>query len=146
LLLQTADGPGMTTLNGLVGHHGVYGCRLYCPLKGRRKDGKPHYYPVLKRPTNYNLSGLPRCTAIQNGTDSSQVVAIQMSMPRIYHSPLKKNISRISPTSLNLKTKLSTNGAKKQVYPDRVCLAAFYANTGWEYLSVVQEILCTGQA
>lgn len=58
LLLQTADGPGMTTLNGLVGHHGVYGCRLYCPLKGRRKDGKPHYYPVLKRPTNYNLSGL----------------------------------------------------------------------------------------
>ncbi|KAF7370240.1 hypothetical protein MSAN_00654800 [Mycena sanguinolenta] len=57
LLLETADGPGMTCLNGLVGHHGVYGCRLYCPLQGRRKDGKPHYYPVMKLPTNYTLSG-----------------------------------------------------------------------------------------
>jgi hypothetical protein len=27
----TADGPGMTYLNGLIGHHGAYGCRLYCP-------------------------------------------------------------------------------------------------------------------
>lgn len=57
LLMQTADGPGMTGLNGLVGHHGVFGCRLYCPLKGRRQDGKPHYYPVMNLPTNYNLAG-----------------------------------------------------------------------------------------
>ncbi|KAJ7653464.1 hypothetical protein B0H17DRAFT_1147055 [Mycena rosella] len=57
LLMETADGPGMTCLNGLVGHHGVYGCRLYCPLKGRRKEGKPHYYPVMKLPTNYTLVG-----------------------------------------------------------------------------------------
>ncbi|KAJ7303736.1 hypothetical protein DFH08DRAFT_644676, partial [Mycena albidolilacea] len=26
---------------------------LYCPLKGRRKDGKPHHYPAMKRPTGY---------------------------------------------------------------------------------------------
>jgi hypothetical protein len=57
LLMETADGPGMTGLNGLVGHHGVYGCRLYCPLKGRRKDGKPHYYPVMMCPTDYSLDG-----------------------------------------------------------------------------------------
>jgi hypothetical protein len=57
LLMQTADGPGMTGLNGLVGHHGVYGCRLYCPLQGRRKDGTPHYYPVMTLPTNYTLEG-----------------------------------------------------------------------------------------
>jgi hypothetical protein len=25
LLLETADGPGLTYLNGLVGHHGAYG-------------------------------------------------------------------------------------------------------------------------
>ncbi|KAF7371937.1 hypothetical protein MVEN_00051600 [Mycena venus] len=53
LLMETADGPGMTGLNGLVGHHGVYGCRLYCPLKGRNKEGKPHYYPVMTCPTGY---------------------------------------------------------------------------------------------
>lgn len=57
LLMETADGPGMTGLNGLVGHQGAYGCRLYCPLKGRRKDGKPHYYPVMKLPTDYSLAG-----------------------------------------------------------------------------------------
>lgn len=69
LLLETADGPGMTTLNGLVGHHGAYGCRLYCPLKGRHKKGNPHYYPVMKRPTDYAVSGCshpdvdPECLA-----------------------------------------------------------------------------------
>jgi hypothetical protein len=57
LLLKTADSPGITLLNGLVSHHGAYGCRLYCPLKGRRKDGKPIYYPVMKLPTDYKLQG-----------------------------------------------------------------------------------------
>ncbi|KAJ7022372.1 hypothetical protein C8F04DRAFT_959073 [Mycena alexandri] len=57
LLMETADAPGMTTLNGLVGHHGFHGCRLYCPMKGRHKDGKPHYYPVMQRPHNYTVPG-----------------------------------------------------------------------------------------
>lgn len=35
--LGTADGPGMTYLNGLVGHHGKHGCHLYCPITGRHK-------------------------------------------------------------------------------------------------------------
>ena len=34
LLLATADGPRITYLTGLVGHSEVYGCRLYCPVKG----------------------------------------------------------------------------------------------------------------
>jgi Transposase family tnp2 len=32
--LATADGPGMAYLNGLVGHHGKNGCRLYCSMIG----------------------------------------------------------------------------------------------------------------
>ena len=32
--IGTADGPGMTYLNGLVGHQGAYCCLLYCPVKG----------------------------------------------------------------------------------------------------------------
>lgn len=55
--LGTADGPGMTYLNGLVGHVGAYGCRLYCPIKGRRKPGSAHYCPALLKPTNYNVAG-----------------------------------------------------------------------------------------
>ncbi|KIK41507.1 hypothetical protein CY34DRAFT_12978 [Suillus luteus UH-Slu-Lm8-n1] len=30
LALGTADGPGLTYLNGLIGHHSKNGCRLYC--------------------------------------------------------------------------------------------------------------------
>ena len=48
--LGTADGPAMAYLNGLVGHHGKCGCRLYCSITGRRKPGGPHYYPALLKP------------------------------------------------------------------------------------------------
>ncbi|KAI0714307.1 hypothetical protein C8T65DRAFT_543183, partial [Cerioporus squamosus] len=30
LYLATADSPAMAYLNGLVGHNGAHGCRLYC--------------------------------------------------------------------------------------------------------------------
>ncbi|KAF8897774.1 hypothetical protein BD779DRAFT_1667695 [Infundibulicybe gibba] len=54
----TADGPGMTYLNGLVGHMGAYCCRLYCPVKGRRVTGEKHYYPALLKPAgDYNVLG-----------------------------------------------------------------------------------------
>jgi hypothetical protein len=57
LALATADGPGMTYLNGLVGHHGKQGCRLYCSVAGRHKPGGGHYYPALLKPDNYNVNG-----------------------------------------------------------------------------------------
>ena len=55
--LGTTDGPGLAALHGQVGHHGIYGCREYCGLKGRHKPGGPHYYPALLKPTNYDLAG-----------------------------------------------------------------------------------------
>lgn len=55
--LGTADGPGMTYLNGLVGHHGKHGCRLYCPVTGRHKPNGTHYYPALLKPINYEVEG-----------------------------------------------------------------------------------------
>ncbi|OBZ71428.1 hypothetical protein A0H81_08373 [Grifola frondosa] len=57
LALVTADGPGMTYLNGLVGHSGAYGCRLYCSMKGRHKPGGTHYFPAALKPTNYDVPG-----------------------------------------------------------------------------------------
>jgi len=55
--LGTADGPGLAYLNGLVGHHGKNGCHLYCGLQGRHNEGAPHYYPVLKKPVNFDVRG-----------------------------------------------------------------------------------------
>jgi hypothetical protein len=57
LALATADGPAMASINGLVGHQGRNGCRLYCPLKGRRKPGGSQYYPALLKPINYEVDG-----------------------------------------------------------------------------------------
>ena len=58
LHLGTADGPGMTYLNGLTGHSGAFGCRLYCPVKGRRKEHQNHYYPALRKPLgDYDVEG-----------------------------------------------------------------------------------------
>ena len=46
LALNTADGPGMAYLNGLVGHHGKYGCRLFGV--GARVFSKPaHVSSIL---------------------------------------------------------------------------------------------------
>lgn len=57
LALNTADGPGMAYLNGLVGHRGKYGCRLYCSVPGRHKPGGSQYYPALLKPDNYTMHG-----------------------------------------------------------------------------------------
>lgn len=57
LALATADGPGMTCLNGCVGHNGKFGCRLYCPLMGRHKPGGTHYYPARQKPTGFEVAG-----------------------------------------------------------------------------------------
>lgn len=37
LIYVTADGPGLVYFDGMVGHSGKNGCRLYCGLLGRRK-------------------------------------------------------------------------------------------------------------
>jgi len=55
LIFVTADGPGLVYFNGMVGHSGHNGCRLYCGLLGRRKGN--HYYPALLLPNNYNIEG-----------------------------------------------------------------------------------------
>ena len=56
--LATADSPRLTHLNGLVGHMGKNGCRMYCSIHGRRKPRDSHYYPALLKPLPpYNMEG-----------------------------------------------------------------------------------------
>ncbi|KIO01782.1 hypothetical protein M404DRAFT_149465, partial [Pisolithus tinctorius Marx 270] len=55
LIFATADGPSLVYFDGIVGHSGRNGCRLYCGLCGCRKGN--HYYPALLLPNNYNVEG-----------------------------------------------------------------------------------------
>jgi hypothetical protein len=50
LLFTTADEPGLVYWDGLVGHCGKNGCKLYCGIRGRHKDTQSHYYPALLIP------------------------------------------------------------------------------------------------
>ncbi|KIK25416.1 hypothetical protein PISMIDRAFT_96884, partial [Pisolithus microcarpus 441] len=50
LLFTTADGLGLVCWDGMVGHSGKNGCRVYCPMPGRWKFHGTHYYPALLRP------------------------------------------------------------------------------------------------
>ena len=57
LLLKLADAPGMALISGLVGHVGRVGCRLYCPLAGRHKEGSSRYFPARFVPDHFNVPG-----------------------------------------------------------------------------------------
>ncbi|KAJ7767202.1 hypothetical protein B0H16DRAFT_1216180, partial [Mycena metata] len=57
LHLATADGPGLAMIDGLVSHTGAYGCRLFCPVKSRRKPHGSTHYPALLKPNNYAVAG-----------------------------------------------------------------------------------------
>jgi hypothetical protein len=60
LVFAAADGPGLTALDGGVGHSGACGCRLHCPFPGRLQVGGSHYYPVLQLPNDY-AAKVPKC-------------------------------------------------------------------------------------
>jgi hypothetical protein len=48
LAFETADGIALAQMNQVNGHRGYLGCRLLCPLKGRRALNDSHYYPACK--------------------------------------------------------------------------------------------------
>jgi len=47
----------MAYLNSLVGHHGKFGCHLYCLTPGCHKTNSSHYYPALLKPLDYTMAG-----------------------------------------------------------------------------------------
>jgi hypothetical protein len=57
-LFGTADALGLTELDGRVGHHGTYGCRLGCDMKGRHKANSGHYCAAHLRPFNADPADL----------------------------------------------------------------------------------------
>jgi hypothetical protein len=57
LMFVTSDGPGLVHFDGMVGHSGKNGCRLYCGALSRRKGGSTHYYPALLMPRDHCVEG-----------------------------------------------------------------------------------------
>ncbi|EIW73862.1 hypothetical protein CONPUDRAFT_53544 [Coniophora puteana RWD-64-598 SS2] len=84
--LATADGPGLTYFNGMCGHCGKNGCRMYCGVLGRRKTHGKNYYPALSRPDlPYDLPG-------SNHADIS-VYDLPPTASTDYYDNLKKIVS-----------------------------------------------------
>ena len=57
IVIASADSPGAASMSGFVGHSGKQGCRVYCAITGRRRDGDPHYFPVMSKPHSYAIPG-----------------------------------------------------------------------------------------
>ena len=83
LHLGTADGPGMTYLNGLTGHSSAFGCRLYCAVKGRRKEGGNHYYPALLKPNNYDVAGCNHDDVDGSHLPSANIVEYEAALRKV---------------------------------------------------------------
>lgn len=107
LALNTADGPGMAYLNGLVGHHGKFGCRLYCPIPGRHKPNGTHYYPALLKPRDFVMLGCDH-------NDISHDSLPQMS-PQLYFQNLRFVLESPNETQYK-KRRLETGISKPSIF------------------------------
>ncbi|KAH7891063.1 hypothetical protein F5I97DRAFT_1934111 [Phlebopus sp. FC_14] len=56
-LYETADVPELVYWDGMVGHCGKNGCRLYCGIRGRRKTNQNHYSTALLKPRDRACPG-----------------------------------------------------------------------------------------
>lgn len=84
LALAGADGPGIAYLNGLVGHHGAFGCRLYCPVKGWQKEGGTHY---IQHSSNQLATQLK---------DVHMIQSTQLKFPLPHHQKSTNKTSRLT--------------------------------------------------
>ena len=86
LHLGATDGPGMTNLNGLTGHSGAFGCRLYCAVKGHRKEGGNHYYSALLKPNDYDVAGCNHDDVDGSHLPSTNVFEYQTALRKVLTS------------------------------------------------------------
>ncbi|KAF9487804.1 hypothetical protein BDN71DRAFT_1542881 [Pleurotus eryngii] len=49
VMMATADAIGIVEIDGQVGHHGAYACRLQCEMKGHHKPNSGHYFAAHTR-------------------------------------------------------------------------------------------------
>jgi len=79
--LGAANSPGITYLNGLVGHNGKHGCQLYCSITGQHKKGSSKYFPALLKPLNHTVLGCSH--------DDISLTNLPLCSPQLYHENLQ---------------------------------------------------------
>lgn len=52
-----ADRVALAPISGSAGHTAKYGCRNFCDVPGRHKEGASVYYPAFLKPENYAVPG-----------------------------------------------------------------------------------------
>ena len=107
IIFATADGPGSAAMSGQVGHSGKYGCRLYCEMPSRRRDGDGHYFPVMKKPRNYNVQG-----ASHPDIHISDLAQFRRNVSQRYHSNLRYLMN--APNKTQYKVRRLQTGLCKQ--------------------------------
>jgi len=107
LALITTDGPGMKHITGMVGYHGKHGCCLYCGMQGCRENHGKHYFLVLLKPLDYNVSG---CTH-----DDIDVTNLPIPLHRRYHKNMCIVIS-LSNNSQYRTCRLETGISKPSIF------------------------------
>ena len=85
----TADAVAMASLSGFVGHHGGFGCRLFCGVKGRHKPEGPHYYPAALQPdpSRYNVPGSSYIDIDIHNLKPANMAEYQTALVRVRNSP-----------------------------------------------------------
>ncbi|KII89767.1 hypothetical protein PLICRDRAFT_564772 [Plicaturopsis crispa FD-325 SS-3] len=115
LAIVTADGPGMTYFDGLVGHQGAAGCRVYCGLKGRRKPGAKSYYPARLKPNDYDVEGCNH--------DDIPFDNISLPSSERYQKNLRL-LQRVANSAQYKRTRLATGISKPSIFsgfsPERI--------------------------
>ena len=115
IALNTADGPAMAYLNGLVGNHSKFGCQLYCPNPGRHKLNGPHSYPALLKPINYVMPGC-------NHNNLPYTISMISSSQLYLSNPhtLLKSPNKIQYKKQHLETGIMKPTIFLGVHPDRI--------------------------
>lgn len=111
LAFMTADGPGMTEVNGLVGHSGAQGCRLYCGIKGHHKPDVGHYYPACLKPNDYAVEG---CSHDDVQLDAVTSPGLQNNAIDRYEQNLKTVLSSVTQRSYR-QNRLATGISKPSI-------------------------------
>jgi hypothetical protein len=94
VLFGMADSLGSASMSGMVGHSGKFCCRLYCDMPGQRRDGDSHYYPVMKLPHEYTVSG---CCHLD--VSINDLASYRKDLPRKYSENIKYLLASDSQTA-----------------------------------------------
>lgn len=87
LVFMTADGVGLSYMNGFAGHKSYCHCRRMCGIEGRRKPEKSSYYVPHLKPDNYDVEGCNHNDVELASLHSGDPALYQQKLEHVMSSP-----------------------------------------------------------